>query len=74
MYTMKSRANEPTFLKNERKCAATVCGSHLHVPTNPILVPYVIQLNRQIGRFSVTNNLTKKKVLISIGRSEIPKR
>ena len=24
MYTMKSRANEPTFSKNERKCAATV--------------------------------------------------
>ena len=24
MYTMKTRGNEPTFSKNERKCAATV--------------------------------------------------
>ena len=24
MYTMNSRANEPTFSKNERKCAATL--------------------------------------------------
>ena len=24
MHTMKSRANEPTFSKNERKCAATI--------------------------------------------------
>ena len=23
MYTMKTRGNEPTFLKNERKCAVT---------------------------------------------------
>ena len=24
MYTMKTRSNEPTFSKNERKCAATI--------------------------------------------------
>ena len=24
MYTMKTRGNEPTFSKNERKCAATI--------------------------------------------------
>ena len=24
MYTMKTHGNEPTFLKNERKCAATM--------------------------------------------------
>ena len=27
MYTMKSRANGPTFSKNERKCAATACSN-----------------------------------------------
>ena len=25
MYTMKTRGNETTFSKNERKCAATIC-------------------------------------------------
>ena len=27
MYTMKTRGNEPTFLENERKCAATVISA-----------------------------------------------
>ena len=35
MYTMKSRANEPTFSKNERKCAATLLDLEMAVDPAP---------------------------------------